>query len=76
MNREQWQQKRSHADITDAPPAFSTANFACLAHATEMPVGSDPVSADIRKQQFYDALGCCEWAIADLSPEDSPAGSH
>jgi len=75
MNREQWQQKRSHADTTDTPPALGAASFACLAHATEMPSSSGDVSAATRQQQFYDALGCCEWAMIP-GPEDLAAGSH
>lgn len=73
MNREQWQQKRSHAETTGIPPAFGTAKFVSLIHATEMPGSSDPASVAVRKQQYYDAIACCEWAIVAPGPEDLPA---
>jgi len=70
MNREQWQQKRSHVEATALPPPFGTANFALLDHTTERPGSSGQLSGASRKQQYYDALACCEWAIMAPGADD------
>lgn len=73
MNREQWQQKRSQVEAAALPPPFGTGNPVLIDHATDRPSSSGQRSGASRKQQYYEALACCEWAIMAPGADELPA---
>lgn len=73
MNREQWQQKRSQTEAAALPPPVGTGNLVPLDHATDRPSSSSQLPGVSRKQQYYEALACCEWAIMAPGADELPA---